>query len=117
VGHIDGRHGVAVDTLDLALQRETWEEAGLQLAELTDLRYGGRLHTCRPARDGKGAGYVSEHIDWYRCMVPEGTVPVNQDGEVECFALMDGDELLRQMQQGQFTLEAALIQAALLGGN
>jgi len=104
----------SADTLDSALARETWEEAGLHLTELADLHYGGRLHICRPARDGNGAGYVSEYIDWYCCTVPEGIVPVNQDGEVECFALMDGQELLRQMQQDQFTLEAALIQAALL---
>ena len=41
-------------------------------------------------------------------------VPVNQDGEVACFALMDGQELLQKMRDGEFTLEAALIQAALL---
>jgi len=104
----------AADTLDSALVCETWEEAGLQIADLQALRYGGRLHTCRPARDGRGAGYVSEHIDWYHCVVPEGVVPVNQDGEVEGFALMDGHELLQKMCDGKFTLEAALIQAALL---
>ena len=34
-------------------------------------------------------GYVVEYIDWYRCVVPEGVVPVNQDGEVAQFRLMD----------------------------
>jgi 8-oxo-dGTP pyrophosphatase MutT (NUDIX family) len=101
------------DTVASALARETWEEAGLQVSELKDVRHGGRLRTTRPARDGGGAGYVVEDIDWYRCTVPEGVVPVNQDGEVARFALMDAEELVQKMQQGEFTLEAALIQAAL----
>ncbi|MDI1274087.1 NUDIX domain-containing protein [Polaromonas sp.] len=104
----------AEDTLDSALARETWEEAGLHLADLQALRYGGRIHTCRPARDGGGAGYLQEYLDWYHCTVPDGVTPVNQDGEVACFALMDGYELLQKMRDGEFTLEAALIQAALL---
>jgi 8-oxo-dGTP pyrophosphatase MutT (NUDIX family) len=103
------------DTLDSALARETWEEAGLHLSGLQALRHGGRIHTCRPARDGGGAGYLDEHLDWYHCTVPDGLVPVNQDGEVERFALMDGHELLQKMQQNEFTLEAMLIQAACWG--
>lgn len=101
------------DTLDSALARETWEEAGLHLIDLQALRHGGRIHTCRPAHDGGGAGYLDEHLDWYHCTVPDGLVPVNQDGEVERFALMDGQALLQKMQQNEFTLEAMLIQAAL----
>lgn len=103
----------SADTVDTALARETWEEAGLHIADLQALRHGGRLHTCRPASDGRGAGYVSEYIDWYGCLVPDGLVPVNQDGEVERFALMDERELLHHMRQHEFTLEAVLIQAAL----
>lgn len=104
----------AADTLDSALVRETWEEAGLRMADLQAVRHGGQLRTCRPARDGGSAGYVVEDIDWYHCTVPDGQVPVNQDGEVACFALMDAHELLQKMRDGEFTLEAALIQAALL---
>ena len=67
------------------------------------------------ATDGKGAGYVVEHIDWYRCTVPEALVPCNQDGEVEQFALMDDAPLIAAMARGAFTLEAALILAAVMG--
>lgn len=99
----------AADTVETALVRETWEEAGLHTADLRDMRYGGRLSTCRPCSDGKGAGYVSENIDWYGCTVPERLVPNNQDGEVEQFCLMDAGQLLNALQRDEFTTEAALI--------
>jgi len=50
-----------------------------------------------------------EHIDWYRCVVAEGVVPANQDGEVEQFRLMDAPEVARRLVQDEFTTEAALI--------
>ena len=103
------------DTVESALARETWEEAGLQVADLRDVHYGGRLNTCRPTEDGSGAGYVHEHIDWYCCTVPDGMRPINLDGEVEQFVLMDAAQLLQIMQQGKFTLEAALILADVMG--
>lgn len=105
----------SADTLQTALARETWEEAGLRIARLQGLRYGGRLTTSRPASDGGGAGYVVEIIDWYVCTVPEGVKPVNQDGEVAQFALVDAAQLLEAMQRGEFTLEAALILADVMG--
>ena len=105
----------AADTVQTALVRETWEEAGLHLADLKDVRYSGRLSTRRPASDGNGAGYLIEDIDWYVCTVPEGLVPVNQDGEVEQFVLMDAQTMLQFMQRGEFTTEAALILANVLG--
>jgi len=102
----------ATDTRQQALVRETWEEAGLALAALQDVAHGGRVSLRRPSADGQGAGYLVEHIDWYHCTVPEGQAPVNQDGEVARFALLDQRELLSKMQRGEFTLEAALILAA-----
>ena len=105
----------AADTVETALARETWEEAGLQVAELQSVRYGGRVSVRRPCSDGRGAGYVNEHIDWYRCSVPGDLAPINQDGEVAQFGLMSGNELRGALQQGEFTLEAALILAEVLG--
>jgi len=99
----------ASDSLEQALERETWEEAGLRLDQLDGLAWGGRLTTRRPAGDGGGAGYVVEHIDWYRCVVAEGVVPANQDGEVEQFRLMDAPEVARRLVRDEFTTEAALI--------
>ena len=105
------------DTLDSALARETWEEAGLQLSQLKDLARGGRLEIRRPCDDGGGTGYVIERIDWYHCTVPDGLEPVNQDGEVERFVLMDASDMLERMHKHEFTREAALIQADLLVAN
>lgn len=102
------------DTLASALARETWEEAGLRLEALRNITHGGHVDIRRPCDDGRGAGYVVERIDWYHCDVPDGVVPVNQDGEVERFVLMDESEMLQKMHAGEFTSEAALIQAALL---
>jgi 8-oxo-dGTP pyrophosphatase MutT (NUDIX family) len=102
------------DTLASALERETWEEAGLRLEQLQGIVRGGHVDIRRPCDDGRGAGYVIERIDWYHCTVPDGQVPVNQDGEVERFVLMDESEMLQKMHAGEFTSEAALIQAALL---
>lgn len=102
------------DTLASALERETWEEAGLRLEHLRNTVRGGHVDIRRPSDDGHGAGYVIERIDWYHCTVPDGLLPVNQDGEVERFVLMDAGEMIARMHAGEFTSEAALIQAALL---
>ncbi|MGQ2978548.1 MAG: NUDIX hydrolase [Polaromonas sp.] len=104
----------SADTLASALERETWEEAGLRLEHLQGIVRGGHVDIRRPCDDGHGAGYVIERIDWFHCSLPDGVLPVNQDGEVERFVLMDVDEMTAKMHAGEFTSEAALIQAALL---
>ena len=103
----------SVDTVETALERETWEEAGLNIADLKNLRYEGRQSNCRPSSDG-AAGYMQEFIEWYVATLPDGLMPINQDGEVAQFALIDQAHLLAGMQRGEFTLEASLIMASLM---
>lgn len=102
----------AQDSLEQALARETWEEAGLHMAQLTQIRHGGHIDFARPAHDGGGAGYLLERIDWYTATVPDQVMPVNQDGEVAQFACLPADGVLNLMGQGLFTIEAGLILAA-----
>ena len=56
-----------------------------------------------------------ERIDWFRATVPEGLVPVNQDGEVERFELLETDEVQSRLAQDAFTPEAALVLAGFYG--
>jgi len=102
----------ACDTLDQALARETWEEAGLRMDQLEALAWGGQLMTKRPAGGPSDAGYVVERIDWFRCLLPQDVVPANQDGEVAQFALLEAEQVTAMLLRGEFTTEAALILAA-----
>jgi 8-oxo-dGTP pyrophosphatase MutT (NUDIX family) len=104
----------ASDTLQTALARETQEEAGLDTSRLHHLRHGGRVTLRRPSTDGKGMGYMVEHIDWFEATVPDGIEPVNQDGEVARFERLSPSELRERLHAERFTLEASLILAAAL---
>jgi 8-oxo-dGTP pyrophosphatase MutT (NUDIX family) len=104
----------AQDSVESALARETWEEAGMRLEQLADLRRGGEVVLRKPSADGADAGYVVERVDWYRCTVPDGVQPLNQDGEVAQFELLDRSELARRLQRDEFTTEAALVLLAAL---
>jgi len=106
----------AADGLHGALERETWEEAGLRLPQLRDLRHGGRVGICKPSRDGRGMGYMRETLHWFVCTVPEGVLPVNQDGEVDAFELLTPAEVLARLEADRFTTEAALVLAAAFAG-
>ena len=105
----------AQDSLESALARETWEEAGLRVDAMTELRRGGEVLLRKPSSDGADAGYVVERVDWYRCTVPDGVQPINQDGEVAQFALLEVPDLIERLQRDEFTTEAALILECALG--
>lgn len=114
----------AQDSVDTALVRETWEEAGLHVAALGDVVFGGSITVTRPSgNEGPpfeeartlGIGYLVETTDWFQATVPDGMKPINQDGEVVQFELLDAQALRVRLERDEFTLEAALIFVAALG--
>jgi isopentenyldiphosphate isomerase len=100
----------AGESMNDALTRETWEEAGLRRAELQDLRKMERLAFRRPVSEG----YLVEHIDVFEARLADATTPVNQDGEVQAFECLAPDTLIEWLLAGKFTLEAAVILCAWL---
>lgn len=98
----------ASDSIEQALARETWEEAGLRIGVLLDLRHGGRVATRRPFRE-VAHGYVVETLHWYTGTLPDGAVPVNQDGEVAGFRCLPPGEVTALLEQDAFTIDAALV--------
>lgn len=105
----------AQDSLETALGRETWEEAGLRLAQLQGLRLGGVFELNQPSDEGDGCGYIRERIHWYAACVPDGVVPGNQDGEVQGFALLPAQQVQLWVSEEKFTPEAALVWAGYWG--
>jgi len=95
------------------LARETWEEAGLRLAELHDVRARGELRVRRPV----GEGYMVERMWVYEAVVPAALEPVNQDGEVQRFEAVTPEDLIERLHAEAFTLEAALVLDAWLQGH
>lgn len=101
-----GQRGAGETPRD-TLARETWEEAGLRLDALDQLRDGGRATLRRPVSDG----YLVEHIDLFEAVVPAGLAPENRDGEVAGFDRLAPHEVAARVEAGAFTLEAALMMA------
>lgn len=103
----------AGESVAQALERETWEEAGLRLAELHALKAPGRVVVRRPVAEG----YMVEHIEVYDALVPDARVPENQDGEVQRFECVSRAALVERIEADRFTLEAALVLALWLEGS
>src|SRR5262249_45766694 len=88
----------------LALARETREEAGLDLADLA-LTRGSLIFERRPVREG----YMVESIQVFDTVLPPGTSPRNEDGEVAVIESRAIDDVLAAIERDEFTLEAALV--------
>lgn len=93
-----------------ALERETWEEAGLRLAELRDLRHGGMVRSVGPS-SSVPHGYVIEDVEWFTCTLPAGVLPSNQDGEVAGFECLAPAALAARLEQDGFTHDASVLYA------
>ena len=87
----------------LALAREAWEEAGLDL-EGHEILAGGRMLVERPVSEG----HLCEWLEIFDVYVPEPEKLANQDGEVDTIELRTLDEILSGIDAGVFTVEAAL---------
>ena len=87
-----------------ALGRETKEEAGLDLAQLTLIR-GGLVRERRPVAEG----YMVESVQVFDTVLPPGVSPRNEDGEVAAIETRTVDDVLASIARGEFTLEAALV--------
>jgi 8-oxo-dGTP pyrophosphatase MutT (NUDIX family) len=102
-----GGQVAAGETAAQALERETWEEAGLRIEQLQGLREAGRITIRRPVAEG----YMVEHIEVFEAMLGDSAPPVNQDGEVQCFECLSPRKLRTRLLADRFTLEAGLILA------
>lgn len=98
----------AEDNILSALERETWEEAGLLVAELKILTGKGKIQQHRPSNDGYGA-YLAETVYWMTANVPSLIHPENKDGEVAQFARLPTSTIFEMILQDEFTFEASLI--------
>ncbi|CAB3932089.1 NUDIX hydrolase [Achromobacter insolitus] len=94
------------EDLELALVRECGEEAGLDEPDLTQrspLRTILRIHRRLPE------GYQVEDVLTSTCVLSADVRPANRDGEVMEIATIDAATAVRQVAEGEFTLEAALV--------
>ena len=98
-----GGLAVAAEPLDTSLVRECHEEAGLTPYDLrgrSPLRVILRMHRRLPE------GYQVEDVLVSDCVLEEGTVPQNQDGEVSEIRLATVEETFSMLEAGLFTDEA-----------
>jgi len=86
-----------------AVKRELYEEAGLHVREHHSLCCAGSVSVGR-VRDG---GWHQERLQIYNLLIANDEQPVNQDGEVQEFQLMEAREIARLIVDGQFTPDAS----------
>lgn len=97
-------------SLEAALAREAWEEAGVRLpAPELQLERGYTLREHRPLNN---VSYMVEDLMVWDVTLPQDFAPVNQDGEVDGFACKHWSQVMIMIEQGEVTLEAALTIAA-----
>lgn len=91
------------ESLELALEREAWEEAGIELDRI-EVHHGRAFQLLRPVPEG----VQSETIHVYDAALAAATVPRNQDGEVDRIENRSVAAVVEAIERDEFTLESAL---------
>lgn len=94
------------EDLDLALVRETDEEAGLDAADIahrSPLRVITRMNRRIPE------GLQVEDVLTCECVLPAQLTPKNRDGEVMDIQCLPPEVVFQMLQQGEFTVEASIV--------
>ncbi|MGB3427203.1 MAG: DUF4743 domain-containing protein [Burkholderiaceae bacterium] len=92
------------ETLEQALEREAWEEAGIELDRI-EVHHGRTFTLLRPVPEG----VQSETIHVYDATLTGNTEPKNQDGEVDTIESRPIGAVVEAIERDEFTLEAALV--------
>jgi len=91
---------------ELALERESEEEAGLlpgQIAQRQPLVSVYRMRRRVPE------GYQYEEVLTCDCVLTEGVIPQNQDGEVMQIECLSPTDVQSMLLEGLFTVEASIV--------
>jgi 8-oxo-dGTP pyrophosphatase MutT (NUDIX family) len=88
----------------MTLQREGWEEAGLDAGLLRQARPGRVLHIERDIPEG----WQVEHLHVFDLALPPGVQPANQDGEVAGFECLPVARALALARSAAMTVDASL---------
>lgn len=91
---------------DLALVRESDEEAGL---DAPDILKRTPLRTIAHMKRQIPEGYQLEAVLTCECVLPDHVTPKNRDGEVMEIQLLDSETLFRMLKNDAFTLEASIV--------
>lgn len=86
------------------LQREGWEEAGLDAALLRTATPGRVIALARAIPEG----WQHEHLHVFDLRLPADTLPRNQDGEVLAFERLPVHAALALARDGAMTVDASL---------
>jgi len=91
---------------ELALVRESDEEAGLDAPDLVNRT---PLRTIAHMRRRIPEGFQTEAVMTCECVLPNQTKPRNRDGEVMDIQLFDTETIYRMLKDDAFTLEASIV--------
>ena len=92
------------ESLEQALEREAWEEAGIGLDRL-EVHRGRAFTMLRPVPEG----VQHETIHVYDTTLTANTEPANQDGEVDAIERRTVSDVVDAIERDEFTLESALV--------